>query len=253
MGFNNGFVASIIVDGRPLREFNENGKRTARMPFGTEYKLKLKNTKFSRAIAKVYIDDTKMGDDLVLGPKETIDLERYIGKGDGRKFKFVSLEQGMKDGSIQDPTNQLNGCIRVEFFEESTPCYQIYTNGGLEDLGRKTFTGERRVSFNTPVSNGFTQSTINNFFVSEEKGATVEGSASDQHFITTTGFETETVPTVVEIWLKGEQPESKGWKMSKGNVYFNGQVLGFIEHLEIIPSKDSEGKVRLTIDASHFS
>ena len=108
MAYNNKFVVSVLVSGKPLRELNVQGKRTCTIPFGSEYKIRIKNRNNIRAMASLSIDGTDVlcGKRIILGPNETVDLERFVDdKDSGSKFKFISLEQGEQTGEIQDRQN----------------------------------------------------------------------------------------------------------------------------------------------------
>jgi len=97
MGYSNGFVASIILKNKPLREFKYGGKRTVKVPFGSEYIIRLKNKSKEPALVDVSIDGTDVlnGAELVLKAGETMDLERFVDDNSkGKKFKYISLEEG---------------------------------------------------------------------------------------------------------------------------------------------------------------
>ena len=122
-----GFVIAILHNNKPLRESFQNGSQTVCLPFGDEYTLRLKNKTGFRAYASVTIDGTEVspGRRFLLHAGQTLDLERFILDGDlekGKRFKFISLEEGTRTGEIQDPTNALNGLISVSFYPE-----QIWT------------------------------------------------------------------------------------------------------------------------------
>lgn len=123
MAYQNDYVLSIIHNGKPVREFAESGSRTCAVPFGSEYKIRLKNKTNKRAKAKVTIDGMSImthGDGcIVLHPNQTVDLERFVDDlNSGNRFKFISLDEGTQSGEIQDPTSQDNGVIKVEFYPE---------------------------------------------------------------------------------------------------------------------------------------
>ena len=120
MGYSKGFIASIIIKGKPQREFKYGDKRTVKVPFGSEYILRLKNKSKDPAIVEVTIDGTDVlnGSDLVLEAGQTIDLERFVDDLDtGKKFKFISLEEGASSGEIDDPYREENGLIKVKFYK----------------------------------------------------------------------------------------------------------------------------------------
>lgn len=133
-----GFVAVVIgSDGKPVREFNEGGKRTARVPFGTEYKLRLKNTTNARAYVRVEIDgmDVLSGSKLILRAKSSMDLERFLEHNNysGRKFQFVTANHP----GVSDPSSGENGLVRVIF----EPEYVCLSGSITFTSGHGTLTG----------------------------------------------------------------------------------------------------------------
>lgn len=225
MAYNNNFIVSVLVNNKPLRELNVQGKRTCTLPFGSEYKIRLKNKHNVRAMASISIDGTDVlcGSKIVLGPKETVDVERFVDDSDGgSKFKFISLEQGEQTGEIQDPDHHENGVIRVEFEKElelgtllSRPKVALDSSQprGIDStlfascVGPSTPLTSDTIDSYTTVSANMTSNSID--LPKQEKGATVEGSHSDQKFSKVSGFSTEGVSTVIEIFLKG--PSSDQW------------------------------------------
>lgn len=127
------FVVSIIgPTGQPLREIQEANERTIRLPFESEYKIRLKNKNYVRAKVSVLIDgmDISPGRMFILAPNQTLDLERFIQDGDlnkGNKFKFVNREKGAATGEIQDPYSHKLGCVEVIFHKEQQSCFTTFT------------------------------------------------------------------------------------------------------------------------------
>jgi hypothetical protein len=122
MAYQNGFVATIICNNKPLREFQKAGVRTCKIPFDSEYSVRLINRSKGRSFAKISIDGTDVitGDRQFLIPQGgTVDVERFVDDlKAGSKFKFISIEQGMATGEIQDPGSPDNGIIEVTFYPE---------------------------------------------------------------------------------------------------------------------------------------
>jgi len=242
MGYSNGFVASIILKNKPLREFKYGGKRTVKIPFGSEYIIRLKNKSKEPALVEVSIDGTDVlnGAELVLKAGETMDLERFVDDNSkGNKFKYISLEEGASTGEIDDPYREENGLIRVKFHKAyhiptnytltSTPAYPFcgavinhdyFIKGGpthqVNDIkfgSSVNLTGVADVGVaRGMVSDGATQdcyfsSAVTNSDSSDlpqDKGATVEGSESSQSFSTTSEyFKLGGSPTVVDIFMVG--------------------------------------------------
>lgn len=239
MGYSNGYIASIILKNQPLREFKYEGRRTVKVPFGSEYVLRLKNKSKGPALVEVMIDGTDVlnGSQLILKEGETIDLERFVDDSSkGKKFKYISLEQGAASGEIDDPYRDENGLVRVTFhraykfpdLSSITPTYQtlgtgIYTKGSPSySIGETIFGGRIDNNCRGLVSNG---SSVNTIFMSstscsadtalvndlpyasdlpQDKGATVEGSVSSQGFSSVSGYhKMEEKPTVVDVYMVG--------------------------------------------------
>ena len=93
-----------------------------RVPFGSEYTIRIKNKGHIRALADITIDGTDVqqaGTKVVVPAYGHVDIERFIDlSAEGRKFKFISIEQGTASGEIQDPTSADNGKIRVQIYPE---------------------------------------------------------------------------------------------------------------------------------------
>src|SRR5271165_3059205 len=87
---NEKLVTCIKVAGKVLRE----QKDQVFIPFGTEYSIFIKNLNSVRALVRLNLDgvDVTDGTDLVVGPNSSIDLERFMKKGNlsqGNRFKFI--------------------------------------------------------------------------------------------------------------------------------------------------------------------
>lgn len=222
--YKDGFVLSIMRDGRPLRESG----RTVRMPFDSEYKIRLKNKLGKSCKARVTIDGTPVSQlgDFVISSWGTLDLERFVNDSlnKGKKFKFVSA----KSGEVQDPTNSDNGLIRVEFYlakngpllvypnhdwgfrwnggSEIWPCDDDSAGGGKKKKhdGRATndsyIGGTSTAFYSSNVS--FTCDNAVADSIPDDKGATVEGEDSNQSFMTVSDFDTEITPVVLELELR---------------------------------------------------
>jgi hypothetical protein len=211
--YKDGFVVSIMRGGRPLRESG----RTVRVPFGSEYKIRLKNKNDTNCRAVVTIDGTpvsQMGD-FVISPGGTLDLERFVTESldKGKKFKFVSV----KDSKVQDPTNSENGIIRVEFYRAQNgplfirqdwtwhyPPYVPPRTLDDDDGGGTVKEGRSRTYYSDNTAGVYacnvSQSLSNDTPV--DKGATIEGGDSHQSFQIVTDFQTESTPVIIELELK---------------------------------------------------
>jgi len=119
--YSNKLAVAIKSAGKVLREFN---KDEVYLPFGKEYSIFIKNMNSKRALVKVTIDGTDVGDGtrFVVDGNDTFDLERFIKNGnfsEGNRLKFIERTDGISDHrgvGIED------GLIQVEFnFERPQP------------------------------------------------------------------------------------------------------------------------------------
>jgi len=121
MAFANNYVVSVLVNDKPQREISVNGKRSIQLPFDTEYKIRLKNQTNLRALVNVCIDGAPVfmgGKQLILNPKQSIDLERFVSDLDsGHRFKFMKQDR-LGDNGHFDPTTSDLGKLSVEFVPE---------------------------------------------------------------------------------------------------------------------------------------
>ena len=114
-----GFAVAVINSKNQIqRELAKNGVRTVRLPFDSEYKLRLKNKTKNTAIAEIFIDGMSAsldGKKLVLPPETTIDVERFVDtETQGPRLKFVKPDHA----DVQDPTTVEIGRIRVVFYPQ---------------------------------------------------------------------------------------------------------------------------------------
>jgi len=121
MMYTNGFVASLKVDNKFLRD--KNG--IVELPFNSEYSLYLKNLETRKAIVKVSIDDKDVlsGNSLVINSNSYIDLEGFlVGNICKNKFKFIELTKEIEDYRGYKPEDSL---IRIEVrYEKLRPVTQ---------------------------------------------------------------------------------------------------------------------------------
>ena len=115
-----GYAVAVLVDGKAIREESESGERSVRIPFGSEYKLRIKNKTDRRAYCDVEIDGCSIlhhGKRLILQARQTIDIERFAMDGNnlsGKKLKFVEENHG----EVMEPGAAENGQIVVRFHPE---------------------------------------------------------------------------------------------------------------------------------------
>jgi len=109
------FILSVLHRGSPVKETGSRGSRKIAIPFGSEYKLRLKNKNDRSCAVKLTIDGSPVSNfgDFIVGSGATVDLERYVtdSMSRGKRFKFVTLDHQ----DVDDPTRSDNGIIRAEF------------------------------------------------------------------------------------------------------------------------------------------
>lgn len=221
--YKDGFVLAVLKDGKPLKEIDG----VVRIPFDSEYQVRLRNKNWLNCKAKVYIDGSPVSQlgDFVINSQGVVDLERFLESSlnEGAKFKFVHKDHG----DVSDPDNDENGVIRVEFYLAQkmsytlttncypyTPWYTVnegvhwnFTNDGSTDDGDDPSVrgGTSTMADGVQTQNCsmmYCNSTpVMDSFGAGEEGATVGGSKSYQKFNTVADFLTETYPTVLELKL----------------------------------------------------
>lgn len=216
--YANNFAAAIIVGGKVLREF----KDTVYLPFGSEYKVRLKNLNNVRAKVSIELDGECVTDgSLVVNAFETTDLERFIRNGNltkGNRFKFIErsdkIEQyrGIKaeDGIVSiryefetpflsEVTIPVTYGRPFSYRDYSTLCNQVNLNSTPRTKG---IPPSPSASYGASVVQSSVKGAIN------DAGITVEGSLSNQTFSTTHWRGTAGVTHVMNIRLLGETEDN---------------------------------------------
>lgn len=118
--YANKLAVCIKTAGQVLRDQNN----TVKLPFGSEYSIFIKNLNTVRALVKVTLDgvDVTDGNDLVIQPNNSLDLERFMKAGNldsGNKFKFIERTSKVE---AHRGVGAEDGLLRVEFtFEKIVP------------------------------------------------------------------------------------------------------------------------------------
>ena len=197
--YNNDCVIAILHKGKVLRETSGQ----VHLPFGSEYKIRAKNTGWGRVKVKISVDGTYIHPEdqsFVINSGDHMDLERMITDGNwdaGSKLKFVSLS----DGQVQDPTNSENGIVKVEFYREKRNLPVVTLDGGFIGYGTTysvnyTSSDMSNTSIGCSLTNGGSR-------LKSSNGATIEGSKSNQQFVTADDFETHILPNTLSLTLIG--------------------------------------------------
>ena len=213
------FVLSIIRDGSPLKESGSKSNKQVVIPFGMEYKIRLKNKNDRDCTARVTIDGSPVSNfgDVIVGAGGTVDLERFItdSMSNGKRFKFVELEHP----DVDDPTRSENGLIQVEFRlakkkdikidwnwgwgPYAPPAYPFKENNdGMWYIGTPSI-GEDGSGMK--CSNTYDSSTVmycSNNVSHTKAGATVEGGNSKQSF-THLSLDVESIVTTLKLKMVG--------------------------------------------------
>ena len=241
--YKDGFVLSLLKDGRPLKEIDG----VVRIPFDSEYKIRLRNKNWVNCKARVYIDGSPVSQlgNFVINSQGVVDLERFLDSSldEGAKFKFVHKDHG----EVSDPDNDENGVIRVEFFKAKEITYTLTTNWqpwvyynhegnsplwGTDngDDPQWNYTSDKDTKDGNTLRGGGTTSMADGVKVQNcnamyncstptmgEQGATIGGEKSNQKFNHVMDFLTETYPTVLEIKLLA--PKDKHYVAPKPRDY----------------------------------
>lgn len=232
MMYQNKLVTCIKVNGQILRE-QPGG--VVLLPFGAEYSVLVKNLNPRRAKVKIAVDGVDATSDtwLVIGPNQSLDLERFIANGNwqaGNRFKFIERTGGIEAhrGIKAD-----DGLVRVEFAVEKRiadqpivhytvpqpyywPCYPPYDRRRQTMMGsalRKSSTadgGMLRSSNFVSAASMFNvgESGVESFTptCTEQSlggtGITVAGSVSQQSFMPVADFPVDASDVIV-LTLRG--------------------------------------------------
>lgn len=205
MMYENKCVLSIMHAGHPVREMNG----TVHLPFNAEYKIRLKNKNYDlRAKAKVWVDGRLVSNlgDFILEPGQTIDLERFLDHSmeKGNKFLFVPLS----NKEVNDPTDNNNGLVRVEFYIEnrSLSSYLFYSGVSSKDI---SWNSAKPKGFSPTYTTSDSSGSLGERFPLRSSqsyspnGATIGGSVSYQTFVSGKDFSTNPCPIVLQLRLRG--------------------------------------------------
>ena len=105
------FVACMKCNGQVLREMEND---TVILPFGSEYSILLKNLSTKRALVKIQIDgDNVSQNGIIISANEEVEIERYVSVGSsGYKFKFIERTEHVEKHRGIKPDD---GLVRIEY------------------------------------------------------------------------------------------------------------------------------------------
>jgi len=222
-----GFVIAVLSNGKVLRE--QHGQ--VFIPFGSEYTIRIKNPTYARVGVVIDVDGSTINQNkIVVDANSTVDIKRMCVDGDlnaGPALKFVELGHN----SVQDPSNNDNGIIKVAFYKEarSNPRWWDSTEqqcalsnpiGGMYGPIRRNASASNSTLYTSSASSTLssrseagisgairamhaTQSTVSGL-----PGATVPGKETEQQFRTIDiTFETEPTATMT-LRMRGNSPYS---------------------------------------------
>lgn len=207
MHYNN--VVVTILDAKSKKPFREYGhKRSGTnssvdvvIPFDTEYMFKFKIGNGTRYRLDLKIDGTLVTDSIIVTDGAV--LERFVESA--KRFKFVRAD----NEAVADPDSEDNGKIEITLYQEKPLClipYKYVDNiiwDKKRDLEPWTWTwtyGDLMCSSQAFSSNSVLRSKSLDF----EKGATVEGSKSDQEFISSDWLGDYGAPLTFVFNVKGK-------------------------------------------------
>lgn len=238
MMYNAKLAVALKHSGKVLREFGDK----VYVPFGAEYTILIKNMNGVRAEVTVSIDDTDVGDGtkFVIGPNESVELERFIKNGNlkaGNCFKFIE-----RTGNIEEHRGigVEDGLVRVEYkFEKKieplylrshkpwenpwhnpSDVFYFHQNNLIGGYAPHSFTANSsgqlrsaaRVVGQVDVNYSSTMDSIdflNSIEPQSETGITVPGSVSDQEFKVVSSFLTESETHVIVLQMLGETEDNQ--------------------------------------------
>ena len=208
--YSNKVAVALKHNGKVLREFGEN----VYVPYGTEYTILVKNLNSVRALVTISIDGTDVGDGtkFVIGPNESIELERFIKNGNldqGNRFKFIE-----RTGKIEEHKGVgiEDGIVRVEYqFEKPQPEITISKYTVHYWYGNNPSDVIYGPVYGTLPSTRVSEKTysVNNVSVQCETGITVPSSISEQKFNQVSLFPTESEKHVIVLHLLGETENNR--------------------------------------------
>lgn len=205
MVYANQFVVSVKVGGRILREHDRDH---VYLPFGSEYSILLKNMQNRKVSVSIKIDgnDVLDGHTLLINPKMTLELERFIVNGNlstGPRFKFIEKTEQISEhrgDRIDDGIIEINYQFEVDqpvskphlpikeihhYHHQSWPTYGgTYTFGGTGDLTRSSGGDNARSAFSSNVTGQSVSGGQESNVVADslDDGITVQGADSNQQF-----------------------------------------------------------------------
>jgi hypothetical protein len=231
MVYSKGIVIAVEVEGKILREKYQDGETIVSLPFGSEYRILIKNVETRRALINISIDGVNVSDgSIIVEPNSSGHLEGFVkGHSVKNKFKFIEKTEEISNhrGDRID-----DGLIRIEYTFEAHqpqithdyhyhhdhhyydwwwpyrgPWYGNFTFSSHQDTESKSLTSESIGAYSSAVQCSNVQA--QNFSNDQLDGITVPGSKSDQEFQPGYIGSLETNSYVIIIRLQGGSKEGK--------------------------------------------
>ena len=116
MAYNEKFAVAVRCKGKILREINEGGYNAVRLPFGSDYSLRLKNLNTKDAVISISIDgkDVLDGDSIVIKANSSTDLDGFMDHDGNVRNAFRFIEKTKKISDYRGDKID-DGLIRIEF------------------------------------------------------------------------------------------------------------------------------------------
>jgi len=211
MMYSNKLAIAVKVNGKVLREFGDQ----VYVPFGSEYSIFVKNLNSVRALVSISIDGKDIGDgtQFVVYPNESIDIERFLPRGNkkkGNRFKFIERTSKIEDHrgvGVED------GLVRIEYqFEKVNPLitttYRDLLSSCTVYSSDSSGSPPPQFSNNVSYTSSVADSSVLRSRSLNDAGITVEGTVSDQNFVEASYFPVEQVKHVMVLKLLGETEDN---------------------------------------------
>ena len=202
--YKSGCVMSVIANGQVLEE--DESKRVL-MPFGTEYKVRLQNKNYERYACDLMVNGEQIAR-FILGAGEKADIERFIddNMNSGKRFQFTHLN----DSRVKDRNDMDNGIVEAHFYREKhkQPEKIVYFDYPAKKWNQPH--DPYNPLFGSTCDNFVGYCSTSNTAGLGADGATVRGSDSDQRFQEVSGYEFDSLATIIKIKIvNGELVQSQ--------------------------------------------
>ena len=152
-------LMKLAINKSILKEYPVNYRDCVYMNEGDEFQIMLFNPLKTVISARVYLNGTRLSNDIVLQPGQRVWLERYLDTPN--KFKFTTYEVEANN-EIVEAAIANNGVVKVEFFHERVNSHESYTiYDPITWTASPYLFHEEYTTANGPISGHFTLSMLN--------------------------------------------------------------------------------------------